>query len=177
MPLESFPPGFKLKGQEDPPVEEQTEVIEEPATSDEQKEENETPQEPDAPVVDLIVQPTDLSSVTPTNTTRTTLYWGYTGDISAVKFLIYLDDAVYSTIESNSKYLIVEALGENTYGFITDDLKEGSYKFYVKAVSDSNIVGETSEEFYFEVVKPQGIDNQNYWLPSKIDNISVTYKK
>lgn len=150
MPLESFPKGFLLKKQESVNALEE-EPIEEPVE-----------QEPEPlPAPSIPINPTIKTYET---STKITAWWEFPEEMTGISFVLFFDGNQHSTLFEKTTVDII-------------DLSVGIHTFAVKAINDEGTESAFTNEVSFEIKKPAGIDNANYWLPFRIDNIAVTYRK
>lgn len=155
MPLESFIPGLVLKDIAKP--------VEAPLFA--LKETEEPPVEPPIEVYTPMT-PYNVETKTYDNVVRVDASWSFDEPLAGIMFLVYVNDVERTRVEGH--------LNVDIY-----DLPTGqTYKLTVQAMdTKTNTVSAMSEPSYFDMKQPTGITNPNYWIPSKVDNISVTYRK
>ena len=156
-PLESFIPGLVLKDIATP--------MERPLTL---KEEPVEPVEPVEPPVETYtpMTPYNLKTKTYDNIVKVDGVWSFDEPLTDIIFIVYVNDVERTRVVGSTDVEIY-------------DLPTGqTYKLTVQAMHDpTGATSALSEPSYFDMKQPTGITNPNYWLPSKVDNISVTYRK
>lgn len=164
MPLESFPPGFILKSQAAKVMEEPVEPpVEEPEVPEETPVKPTPEPEPEPEPLPAPPTPTSTKVETFNTSTKIKASWVYQ-EIAGITFALFFDGEQHSTVmEQTSVYI--------------DNLAIGSHTFQVKAFNSEGTASEMTQPITFTVSEPAGINNANYWLPSRIDNIAVTYRK
>lgn len=162
MPLESFIPGLVLKGIAKP--------VEAPLFALKETEEPpvDPPVEPEEPPIEVYtpMTPYNVETKTYDNIVRVDASWSFDEPLTGIMFIIYVNDVERTRVEGH--------LNVDIY-----DLPTGqTYKLTVQAMDmATNTVSAMSEPSYFDMKQPTGITNPNYWIPSKVDNISVSYRK
>lgn len=81
----------------------------------------------------------------------------------------------------NSKYILMikkKIIVSDKTVAITDLFPDNAYSAKVVAIDKLTALESKATPLVpFYIKKPEGFDQQSYWIPSKIDNINVTYRK
>lgn len=189
MALESFPPGFFLKKKDVKILEEEApEEVEESPEAEQSVEQDPAPADPEIPEEDTDAPEEDTANEedeaeeeeppyvpsTPYNVKVTLnekeaivfLDWDFDDELLDIEFMVFLNDKPHVLVAGDTEVEIKDLPVNETY------------KVLIQAThKPTDATSAVSDPVHFELLPPVTVDNADYWIPCKINKLSVSYQK